>query len=309
MATNDGGQDSAGASEADVADATESDGPVGTSMGIGDDMGELSDDSDDSESVDNTPNTEGVTTSGQGHPGDRSPTDSVPDDMGQDDTDDEESANPYDAYETEDLEDMVDEFDKRQAALPTRHKADAIALRNELAQLTANIRSTNPANIFGISYQKDRHTEKDKQDMVQAFKDKNEDAITAMSKAHSAEVDAQRGKKGALKGAFDATRSPAGMLMGLVGGPVGTLGMAITGLLTEMGLNYTAIDIETDLDSLMQEVGLKEKDGQSDVSDPDAVFLKAECEERDGYRWDDAMATCVVDTIKKADPIDVVNPY
>jgi hypothetical protein len=215
----------------------------------------------------------------------------------------------YSPYESEDLEDMQDEFDKRQADLPTRHKANAIAIRNELAKVTDKVNSKNPANLLGITYQKDRYTEKEKQDMVQAFRDKHEDTINTLSKAHSKEMDAQRDKKGMLKGAYDATKSPAGMVMGFLGGPLGLAGMALTGLLTEMGLNYTAIDIETDLDSLMQQVGLKEKDAQSDVSDPDVVFLKAECEERDGYRWDDAMATCVVDTIKKADPIDVVNPY
>ena len=221
----------------------------------------------------------------------------------------------YSPYESEDLEDMQDEFDKRQADLPTRHKANAIAIRNELAKVTDKVNSKNPANFFGVPYQKDRYTEKEKQDMVQAFRDKHEDTINTLSKAHSKEMDAQRDKKGMLKGAYDATKSPAGMIMGALGGLTGLAGMAITGLLTEMGLNYTAIDIETDLDSLMQQVGLKEKDAQSDVSDPDVVFLKAECEERDGYRWDDAMATCVVDTTKKkdttkkADPIDVVNPY
>ena len=273
---------------------------------------------DDDPSIDQSSSADTGSSSTGGAPGgpDDAPAagqhDPTPEDAGQDDTDDEESANPYDAYETEDLEAMQEDFDKRQAALPTRHKANAIAIRNELAKVTDKVNSKKQANILGITYQKDRYTEKEKQDMVQAFKDKHEDTITALSKAHSKEMDAQRGKKGALKGAFDATRSPAGMLMGLVGGPVGTLGMAITGLLTEMGLNYTAIDIETDLDSLMQEVGLKEKDAQSNVSDPDVVFLKAECEERDGYRWDDAMASCVIDTTKKADsatPIDVVNPY
>jgi hypothetical protein len=205
---------------------------------------------------------------------------------------------------------MVEDFDKRQADLPTRHTAKAIAIRNELQQLTANVRSTNPANLWGFSYQKDRHTEQEKQNMVQAFKDKHEDDIDSLSKAHSAEVSAEKGKKGGLlSGALSATQTQAGTLMGLVGGTTGVLGMALTGMLDEMGLSYTAIDIETDLDSLMQEVGLKEKDAQSNVSDPTVKRLKAECEGRDGYRWDDAMAACVIDTTKNDPPIDVVNPY
>ena len=89
---------------------------------------------------------------------------------------------------------------------------------------------------------------------------------------------------------------------------IGIIGKAMSNALTHMGLSYSPVAIEVDLDKLEQELGLKESDAQSSVADPTVERLKAECEGREGYRWDDAMATCVIDTTKKQ-TLDVVNPY
>jgi hypothetical protein len=274
-------------------EAADDDGPVGTSMGIGDDMGELSDDAEDNV-ADAGPGQE----ADEGHDVDMNLTDEV----------------DYSPYESEDLTAMQKEFSKTQNALPARHKADAHAIRSQLAALTANVKSTTPATFMGFTYNKDRHTDQDKQNMVQAFVAEHGKTIDAMSIAHSAEVNAANkdGKKGGLlSGAMSGIQSPAGMAMGVVGGVVGTIGMALSGMLQSVGLQHNPIDMETDLDALMQEVGLKEKDAQSDVSDPQYTYEKNMCAKKDGYRWDDATLSCVIDTTKSVsseDPIDVVDP-
>jgi hypothetical protein len=265
------------------------DGPVGTSMGIGDDMGELSDDAEDNV-ADAGPGQE----ADEGHDVDMNLTDEV----------------DYSPYDDSDLKDMQKDFTTRQNALPARHQHDAHAIRSQLQALTENVRSTNPATTFGISYSKDRHTQQEKQNMVQSFIDEHGKTIDSLSKSHSAEVNAANkdGKKGGLlSGAMSATQTPAGMVMGMVGGVVGTLGMALSGALSAAGLQHNPIDMETDLDSLMQEVGLKEKDAQSDVSDPDYLYEKNMCATKKGFKWDDETNTCVVDTAEIS-LVDVVDP-
>jgi len=216
----------------------------------------------------------------------------------------------YSPYDDTDLKDMQKDFTTRQNALPARHQHDAHAIRSQLRSLTENVRSTNPATTFGISYSKDRHTQQEKQNMVQSFIDEHGKTIDSLSKSHSAEVNAANkdGKKGGLlSGAMSATQTPAGMVMGMVGGVVGTLGMALSGALSAAGLQHNPIDMETDLDSLMQEVGLKEKDAQSDVSDPDYLYEKNMCATKKGFKWDDETNTCVVDTAEIS-LVDVVDP-
>tara|TARA_R110002020_G_scaffold160008_3_gene344314 strand:- start:2603 stop:3442 length:840 start_codon:yes stop_codon:yes gene_type:complete len=279
MATNDGGQDSAGASEADVADATESDGPVGTTAsGIGHDMGELSDDDNDTQ---DSVSFADVPTGQEDEEGTDVDVNFVdPLDV---------SHNPhlevdYTAYEDTDLKDM-------------HSQSHAVQMDKDFKTLVATVDKKN------------KHNPKNKS-LVQDFKDKWGKTINQMSKTNTQVEQDKARSKGLLSNLTSAapTNALEAMVSAIAPMGIGIIGKAMSATLTSWGLSYSPVAIETDLDQLEQELGLKETDAQSNVADPTVERLKAECEGREGYRWDDAMASCVIDTTKKQ-TIDVVNPY
>lgn len=192
MATNDGNEDAAGASEGNVAgNASASDGAVGTSMGIGHDMGELSDDDNDPQDSVSFADAPTGQEDEEGTDQDLSMTDEV----------------DYTAYDDSDLKDMQKDFTARQNALPVTQRHNAHAIRSELRALTENVRSKDPATIFGINYSKDRHTQQEKQAMVQSFMDKHGKAIDDMAKDHNAEMNAKGKKGGVIGGAMSAMQA------------------------------------------------------------------------------------------------------
>ena len=119
----------------------------------------------------------------------------------------------YSPYDDSDLDAMQKDFTERQNALPVTQRHNAHAIRSELRALTENVRSKDPATIFGINYSKDRHTQQEKQAMVQSFMDKHGKAIDDMAKDHNAEMNAKGKKGGVIGGAMSAMQSPAGMLL------------------------------------------------------------------------------------------------